>query len=162
MLDRSIIDEYEHGARKIHRAVAGLSHDDLVAKPIPGRWSTHHLLIHLADAETAFADRIRRILAQDEPLLLAWDENKFSANLHYDDQSAEDAVIWIEVVRRQTARILRAASDADFERAGQHEERGQQTLLDVVSFANTHLDHHLEFIYEKREKLGKPIDAVPA
>ena len=48
--------------------------------------------MHLADAEAAFADRIRRIIAEDDPVLLAWDENKFAERLMYAEQSAADAV----------------------------------------------------------------------
>src|SRR6266513_434860 len=100
-MDKTLIDQYEAGPAKLKQAVVGLSRDELLAAPIPGKWSTQQVVIHLADAEAALADRMRRVLATDDAQLLAWDENKFAANLHYDMQSAEDAVQMIELTRRQ-------------------------------------------------------------
>jgi uncharacterized damage-inducible protein DinB len=132
-----------------------MSDQDLRAKPIPGKWSTHEVVIHLADAEAAFADRIRRVLAHDNPPLLGWDENKFFARLNYEAQSAGDAVQLIDLTRRQLSRILRTLPDADFDRAGEHNERGRQTVQDLLRTAVGHLDHHLKFVAEKRAALKK-------
>lgn len=154
-MDWSIVDEYERGPEKLARALAGMSAADLQAAPIPGKWSTHQVVIHLADAEAAMIDRMKRILAMDQPPLLAWDENRFAARLHYDKQSSADALETIRLTRRQMARILRALSESDFNRAGVHNERGRQTLADIIRFAGSHLDHHLKFVEEKRAKLGK-------
>jgi uncharacterized damage-inducible protein DinB len=154
-MDRSIIDQYEKGGEKLRQAVAGMSDQDLRAKPIPGKWSTHEVVIHLADAEAAFADRIRRVLAHDNPPLLGWDENQFFARLNYDAQSAMDAVQLIDLTRRQLSRILRTLDDADFDRAGEHNQRGRQTVQDLLKTAVQHLDHHLKFVAEKRAALKK-------
>ena len=154
-MDRSIIDQYEKGGEKLRQAIAGMSDQDLRAKPIPGKWSTHEVVIHLADAEAAFADRIRRVLAHDNPPLLGWDENKFFARLNYGAQSAVDGVQLIDLTRRQLSRVLRTLTDADFDRAGEHNERGRQTVQDLLKTAVGHLDHHLKFVAEKRAALKK-------
>ena len=154
-MNEELIEQYARGGEKLSLAIRGLGRDDLRAVPIPGKWSTQQVVIHLADAEAALADRIKRVIAMDEPALLAWDENKFAANLHYNDQSAQDAVASVDLTRRQIVRILTALPASAFQRAGIHNERGRQTLLDILNFAVWHLDHHLKFIYEKREKLGK-------
>jgi uncharacterized damage-inducible protein DinB len=150
-----MIDRYEAGGATLRQAVAGLSREELLAAPIPGKWSTQQVVLHVADAEAAFADRMRRIIAEDRPMLLAWDENHFAARLHYEEQSVEDALEIIALTRRQIARILRALPDADFNRTGQHSVRGGQSLRDVMGFATAHLEHHLKFILEKRKALGK-------
>jgi uncharacterized damage-inducible protein DinB len=154
-MSRDLIDQYERGGQKLGQAIVGLDREQLLAAPIPGKWSTQHVVIHLADAESAFADRIKRIIATDNPVLLAWDENQFSARLFYTEQSAEDAVELIDITRRQLAKVLQNLPETAFSRTGQHSERGTQTLKDVIIMANWHLDHHLKFIAEKREKLGK-------
>jgi uncharacterized damage-inducible protein DinB len=152
---KSLIDQYEAGPAKLKQAIIGLSRDELLAAPIPGKWSTQQVVIHLADAEAAFADRIRRVLATEDPPLLAWDENKFALNLHYDAQSAEDAVQMIELTRRQLSRILRASPASAMDRTGVHSERGKQSIQEILATAVTHLDHHLKFIDEKRKALRK-------
>ena len=115
-----------------------------------GRWSAHQLVIHLADSETAFADRMKRIIAMDEPSLLMWSEDRFAERLHYEDQSAADAIELIWLTRRQTARVLGKCEDDVFDRIGIHNQRGPQSLKGIISFSDWHLDHHLEFIARKR------------
>src|SRR4051812_21329478 len=106
-MDRKIIDEFERGGEKIRLSIRGLTTEDLFQAPVPGKWSTQQVLIHLMDAEIAFADRIRRVLATDNPPLLAWDESQFAANLRYDEHSGEDAVAIIDLLRRQNGRLLK-------------------------------------------------------
>jgi len=154
-MDKALIDQYEAGPAKLKRAIVGMSRDELLAAPIAGKWSTQQVVIHLADAEAALADRMRRVIATDDPPLLAWDENQFAANLHYDVQSAEDAVAMVELTRRQMARVLRALPDAAFQRTGVHSESGKKTLTDLLTMAVTHLEHHLKFVDEKRKALRK-------
>jgi hypothetical protein len=153
--DIELINRYENGGHQLRLAVRGLTPEDFRATPIAGKWSTHQVVIHLADAETALADRARRVIAMDEPPLLAWDENKFIQALHYDDQSAEDALLIIEATRRQLARVLRNLPAAAFDRFGIHNEAGKLTLRDIIGKANGHLAHHQKFIAEKLEALGK-------
>ena len=152
-MNTALIEQYQTGGQKLASVIAGMSKQDLLARPIPGKWSTHEVVIHLADAEAAFADRIRRVIAMDKPVLLAWDENDFFKNLRYEAQSTEDALAVIDLTRRQLARVLKALPESAFARTGEHSERGTQTLEAVIGFANSHLDHHLKFIAEKREKL---------
>jgi uncharacterized damage-inducible protein DinB len=153
-VNATLIEQYQSGGQKLIRAIAGMDAADLLARPIPGKWSTHQVVIHLADADSSFADRIRRIIAMDNPVLLAWEENQFLQHLHYEKQSVDDAVTLVDLTRKQLSRVLRELPAEAFAKMGQHSHRGQQTLADVIGFANSHLDHHLKFVAEKREKLG--------
>jgi uncharacterized damage-inducible protein DinB len=152
---RELIAAYGADAPKLRAAIKGLSDVDLKARPVAGKWSTLEVVIHLADAEVAFADRIKRILAMDKPQLIGWDENGFAARLHYHDQSADDAVKLIEAIRANTKRILDLAGEAELLRTGVHSERGEQSVVDVLSYCVWHLNHHLKFIQDKRKALGK-------
>ena len=152
-----LVEAYTAGGDRVASAVRGCSDADLRRLPPSsasadvGKWSVHQILIHLQDAELAFADRLRRIIAP----LLKWDENAFSQRLHYEDQSSADAIEFIGLTRRQTGRVLRKLSDADFERTGIHNERGPQKLSDIIGFADWHMNHHLQFVERKRAAFGK-------
>ena len=152
-MNRELIEKYSAGGKVLATAVQGLTDAQMRATPIHGKWSTHQVIIHLADAEAAFADRIRRVIAMENPQLLGWPENEFFKNLHYEKQSAADAVTLIDLTRRQLTGVLRFLPDEAFKRGGQHSERGPQSLEAIVSFAVSHLEHHLKFIAEKRAKL---------
>ncbi|HWE01177.1 MAG TPA: tRNA pseudouridine(55) synthase TruB [Tepidisphaeraceae bacterium] len=155
MTDRSFIDEYEKGAARTTLAIAGLTREDLLAFPVPGTWSIQRLVIHLADAEQVLADRIKRLIAEDSPTLLAFDQDRWMTHLHYDEQSAEDACALIELTRKQLARVLKKLPDGAFDRTGKHSEAGVMSLRQVVEKASAHLNHHLKFVADKRESLGK-------
>ena len=149
------IAHYATGGERLSQAIRGLTAADMAVPTEPGTWSIGHLVIHVADAELALADRMKRVIATDNPPLLAWDENRFMAALHYDAQSVEDAAALVELTRRQMARVLRKLPAPVFDRAGTHSESGRQTLADLVATADRHLDHHLSFVADKRERLGK-------
>jgi hypothetical protein len=155
-VDRQFIEDFAAGASKPRQAVAGLNEKDLHARPGPGDWSIHELVIHLADSDGIGIDRMKRIIAEENPSLLNYDETAYIARLHCDAQSLEDALTLFEVGRRQFARVLRRLPDETFDRFGTHNVQGRLTLTDLVQGYAGHLDHHLEFLYAKRERLGKP------
>ena len=158
----SLIDAYERGADLPAQSLRGLTPDELQrhppenAGPEVGKWSIHQVIVHLADAEFALADRVKRIIAEDNPVLLAWDENRFAQRLAYDKQSASDAATLIALTRKQLARVLRTLPADAFDRTGRHSERGPQSAADVLTMAVSHLERHLGFVRAKRKLLGKP------
>jgi uncharacterized damage-inducible protein DinB len=158
-MDRSAIEQFEHGGEKLKLAIRGLTREDLIAPPAPegevGKWSIQQVVLHLADCEAVFADRIKRVIAEENPTLLAFDENKWADALHYDDQSAELGAQQVDVMRRQLGAVLKNLSVDAFNRSGTHSEAGKITLADIVNKANKHFEHHLSFIHKKRAKMGK-------
>lgn len=154
-MDRSLIDQYVKGSDDLRMAVRGLEREDLLAHPVPGTWSIQEIVIHLADSDLVISDRMKRVIAEDNPQLIGFDETRFVKGLHYNDQSIDDAVNLFELNRRQMARVLAKLPDQAFSRVGTHNERGPMKLSDLLAGAVSHLKHHLKFIVEKREKLGK-------
>jgi uncharacterized damage-inducible protein DinB len=156
-MDRTLIDTYEAAPAKLRAAVAGLTREELTARPGPGAWSILECVIHIADSDAISIDRMKRILTEDNPPLLYANETEYVARLHTHAQDLEDALTLLEVGRRQWARVLRLLPDAVFERTGQHNRRGQVTLGGLVADYIAHIDDHLKFVYGKRANLGKPL-----
>jgi len=154
-MDRKLIEEYEKGGDDLRMAVRGLQREDLLARPGPGKWSIQELVIHVLDADLVMADRMKRVIAEEKPTLLAFDENLWVKNLFYDEQSVEDAVTVFELNRRNMARLFKKLPDAAFDRVGVHSERGEMTVADIMTYGVDHLKHHLKFLVDKREKMGK-------
>jgi len=127
-----------------------MTRPQLLAMPIPGRWSTLEAICHLADSEALFADRMKRILAEDQPLLAFADPKLFGPALVYSQRDAEMEIDLLELIRKQMATILRAVPPESFSRTGIHSRDGVCTLGQVLTKAVTHLQHHLKFIVEKR------------
>lgn len=155
--ERSIIDEYEQGGEKLRRAVIGLAADDLLAYPVPGTWSIQEIIIHLSDSDLIGAERMKRIIAEENPPLIGYNETLFTQRLFPSEQSTEDAITLFDLNRRQFAKVLRKLPDDAFARAGTHNEVGKVTLGDQLRKYCQHLDHHLRFVMQKRAKLGKAL-----
>jgi uncharacterized damage-inducible protein DinB len=158
-MDRAILEHYEAGGSKLRQAISNLTRDDLLCKPAAdanvGRWSIQQVVIHLADCDAVFAERIKRVIAEENPTLLAFDENKWANALAYDQRSPTDAVEMFDLIRKQNSVVLKTLPEKAFARSGTHSEAGKKTLLDLVTTAVNHFEHHLKFIHAKRALMGK-------
>ena len=148
------IDDYVSGPALLRTAVAGMSQEQLLARPIPDKWSTLEVICHLADFEIIGADRIKRVIAENKPTLFGGDEKMFAARLAYHQRNAEEELLLIALVRQQVARILRTLKPEDFQRRGIHSEAGPLTLAALVERMTGHIPHHVRFIEEKRKVLN--------
>ena len=60
-----------------------LADDDLARTYAPDKWSVRFILLHLADSETIFFERIRRTLAESRPVLWVSDQDLWAKKLDY-------------------------------------------------------------------------------
>jgi len=153
---QQLIDDYLAGATMLRKAVAGLTREQLLARPVAGKWSTLEVVCHPAHFDPLLADRMKRVLAEDRPQLLGADEKRFAAALAYHQRDLEEEMTIIERTRSQMARILRTLPAEALQRAGVHNERGPLTLEQLLTVATNHIPHHVRFINEKRRALGLP------
>jgi uncharacterized damage-inducible protein DinB len=152
---QNLIDQYAAGADALAQAIAGLSREQLQAFPVPGTWSIQQIVVHMMDSDLVLADRMKRIIAEDLPLLVEFDETRFAERLHYQSQ---DAALACEVFRHNRLlmhEILKRLTDEDFERCGIHTERGKASLAEWLTITVNHLEHHLKFLRDKRRLLDK-------
>ena len=161
MFDRGAIDEYARGGEKLRLAIKGLSREELLAipkgDPSLGKWSIQQVVIHLMDSDLIAIDRLKRIIAMENPLLTGYDETLFAQKLRYDDQPAEDAVTILDMSFKMFGNVLRKLPDETFDRTGLHAERGSTTLGEYIVYMIKHMDHHLTFIHAKRKAMGKEL-----
>jgi hypothetical protein len=150
----SLTKSYLDGVQTLRQGVAGMSRQQLLARPVAGKWSALEVVCHLADFEPVYADRMKRIIALDRPSLLGADENRFAATLAYHERELEEELLIIDGTRPQMARILRTLPAEVLSRVGVHNERGPQTLEQLLTAAIGHIRHHVKFIQEKRRALG--------
>lgn len=149
-----LIDVYESAIGDLRATVAGLTPEQLRLRPIPGKWSTLEVVCHISDCEQFFADRIKRTIAMDRPLLLGADGFRYPEPLKYHDRDLNEELELIAITRRQMARILRLVSLDAWERTAVHSETGLVTVRQLLLHAINHLQHHQRFIAEKRSALN--------
>jgi DinB superfamily len=158
-MEKALIDHFEQGGERLAAAIRGLSREEMLKRPPAeasiGLWSIQEIIIHLQDSDSIAIDRMQRVIAEELPLLIGYNETLAAKNLFYDDQSAEDAVTILGLKRKQVSKVLRKLAPEAFNRAGIHNERGKMTLADFVIGYDKHLDYHIGFIQKKRIWLGK-------
>lgn len=154
-----MIDAFESSAYTVRTAVTGLTPEDLIARPGPGEWSILEVVVHLVDSDAIAIDRMKRMLTESEPTLFYANESAYVRLLHSHEQNLEDALTLLETGRRQWARVLRLLPAEAFERAGMHNLRGRVTVGQFIGDYTQHIHDHLQFVFQKRERLGKPLPA---
>lgn len=151
-----LADAYLRGADGLRAAVAGMTRDQLVARPVAGRWSTLEVVAHLSDFEPVFVERFKRVVALDTPpLILAADEERFLKHLRYHDRDVNEELDLIDATRRHAARFIRGLRPDELTRTGVHSLKGLQTLEQIIRTVTGHIAHHLPFVAEKRAALGQ-------
>jgi hypothetical protein len=148
-----MIETYLAGSQTLRQAVRGLTREQLIARPVPGKWSTLEVVCHLADFDPILADRMKRVIAEENPQIMGASEVKFAAALAYQDRDVEEELAIIDNTRRQMARILKTLPDQALQRIGTHSERGPVTLEKLLTTSTNHIPHHVKFIEEKRKAL---------
>ena len=69
-----LIQQYADGPARLEAALGRVPAGALQWRPAAGEWSAHEVAVHCADSETNAAARIRYLLCEPQPVVLAYDE----------------------------------------------------------------------------------------
>ena len=146
---KTLIAQYKAGYDDVVQALAGADDAALDRRPGPGAWSAREIVHHLADSEMTSAIRLRRLLAEDAPVIVGYDQEAFARTLHYDRPIAAslEAFRWARV---STAELLERMSDADWTRAGKHSEMGAYPVTRWLEVYAEHAIKHAAQIRRAR------------
>ena len=155
-----LIHAYLDGPVQLRRVVSDLTAQQLQARPIAGRWSTLEVVCHLVDSEQAWCHRMKRVIAEDKPLIIGYDESRFTAALEYDQRELQEELMLLENMRGQMGRVLGGLIDHAWSRTCVHSEVGLMTLEQMLQAEVDHIPHHIRHIIAKREvawRTGKSV-----
>lgn len=149
-----LIKEYAAGYDEVIRALDNFPAESLGGHPIAGKWSAREIVHHLSDSETTSAIRIRKLLAEDEPLIQGYDQDQFATRLRYNERDMGPALEAFRLARETTMQLLPLLSDDDWQRAGTHTETGRYTLEDWLRIYAAHAHNHAGQIRRLRDALS--------
>jgi hypothetical protein len=153
-MDRStrdaLIEQYRDGAAAVRKAVAEVGDGGLDRRPEPGEWTAREVVHHLADSELTSAVRLRKLLAEDSPVIPRYDENAFARLLHY-DRPVDADLDAMEAARRSSLELVESLDEAEWARAGTHEESGPYS---VESWLQTYANHPFDHAEQIRKAAG--------
>jgi hypothetical protein len=130
-----------------------MPHDLLMKRPEQDKWSIKELVCHLLDTELVTAARMKTVIAEDNPTLQAFDQDKWSEKLNYMEWDMKETLLLFGLSRSAMAGILRNLPAAAWKRTGQHTEKGPVTLRSLLEETNHHCKHHLAQIVANKMKL---------
>jgi DinB superfamily len=122
-----------------------------MAAPAPGKWSAAEIVCHLADCEIVFAFRLRQTLAEDNPTIEPFDQEKWAKV--YGSIPAAAALETFTALRKWNLVLIRTALPAAAKRKMTHPERGTMTFETVVE---TMAGHDLNHLGQLKRIAGKP------
>jgi len=120
--------------------------EKLRARPFPGKWTPNEILGHLADAELVYGYRMRLILCEDNPTILGMDQELWVSGQRHNEREPADLLEMFTGLRLFNLGVWRRMSKHDLERAGQHNERGRETLGDMLPMLAGHDLSHIDQI----------------
>jgi anti-anti-sigma regulatory factor len=149
----SLLQRYAAGPAQLRAALNGLTAEQLRTPVAPSPWSCLDVVCHISDFEIVYADRMKRVLVENQPTMFGGNPDDFSARLHYGQRDLETELVVIESIRRQVTRILSLATAADFDRTGLHSVDGPLSLKTLLTRIAGHIPHHLKFVEQKAAAL---------
>ena len=137
----ALVETYSagYGAVQAALAEAGPGRLDTAAD---GGWTPRQVVHHLADSEMTSAIRLRRLLAEDDPVIAGYDEAAFARVLRYAERPVEAALRALEASRATTAELLGLLTEDEWARAGTHTESGPFGVEDWLRIYAAHGHDH--------------------
>jgi hypothetical protein len=145
----ALIEQYAAGYDAVISALEGTTPGELDAREGPGEWSPRQVVHHLGDSEMTSAIRIRRMIAEDNPLLQGYDQDRFAEVLYY-DRPIEASLEAFRGARASTVPIFRALSEEQWARTGNHSETGNTTVEESLIYYADHAHNHADQIRRAR------------
>ncbi|KRF43570.1 DinB family protein [Paenibacillus sp. Soil787] len=138
-----LIKEYALGYAMLRDAIEGLTEVEFRFKPAPDKWSIHQILIHVTDSEISSTTRLKKVLAEDEPTLISFDQDAWANNLGYDLLDREQYLLLFKLLRSSMKTILDNLTTEQSERVGVYVDQGRFTFKQLMEYRIEHVRNHL-------------------
>ncbi len=138
-----LMKQYREGYSKFVQELEGLTKEELLFKPSEKSWSIKEIIIHVADAEMIHIHRMKAVLAEENPVLTAFDQDLWTERLDYQNIDHQLYLQLFKSMRDSFLPILQKLTQQDLERIGTHNLAGPLTFKEILKGANDHIDTHI-------------------
>jgi hypothetical protein len=147
-----LLERFRRGPELVATHLTGAAGPELDFVPAPGKWSVRQIVAHLSDSEIVGSDRFRRVIAEENPALIWYDQDAWTANLNYARRKTSESLETFRRLRAENYELLRELPEALFARTGTHSQRGPMTLFALLETYAAHAEGHARQIRDVRDK----------
>ena len=151
----TLLERFRRGPELLAVVLTGVFGEEEDFTPAPGKWSARQIMAHLADSELVCAHRCRQVAAEDNPTLIAFDQELWARNLNYAVRKPKQSLESFRRLRAENHELLIGLPESAFERAGNHTEAGRLTLGALVERNVQHTESHARQLQALREEYKK-------
>jgi len=150
-----LLERFRRGPELLAVVLTGVFGEEEDFIPAPGKWSVRQVIAHIADSEMVGAHRFRQIIAEENPTLVAYDQEAWARNLDYARRKPKQSLESFRRLRAESYDLLKELPEAAFGRTGNHTERGSLTLRDYLGLLVQHTESHARQMQAIREEYKK-------
>jgi hypothetical protein len=122
-----------------------LAHPAVRTRPSPSQWSGLEYGCHVRDVFRLFDERLRLMLAQDDPQFANWDQDRTALDDHYDEQDPLTVVRQLEQAAEALAARFDGLQPEQWQRTGTRSDGAQFT---IDSFGRYLLHDPVHHVYD--------------
>lgn len=145
----ALIVRYREGYAAVEAALAGVTAAELDRADADG-WTARQVAHHLADSEMTSALRLRKLIAEPNPVIWGYDEGRYAKTLRYALRPIEASLLAFRAARESTASILDHLTEDEWEHVGWHTESGPYSVETWLEIYAAHGHDHAEQIRRAR------------
>jgi len=154
---RQWIEEIAAAPAAMRSAVAGLTAEQIETPYRPEGWTVRQVVHHVPESHMNAYLRFKWALTEDTPTIKPYNEARWALTPEVASTPLEVSLATLELVHDRWVRLLRAMSDADFERTYRHPEMadlGPIPLARMLALYAWHGKHHVAHITGLRDRMG--------
>lgn len=141
-----VLERLQGTARELVALIGAAHAPTLRQAPGDGGWSPATVIAHLADAELVYGVRVRMMVADSRPYLVAFDEEAWVRRFAELEPDAKESQVRWRVVREANLRLFESLADEEWQLVGIHAQRGEMTVAQVAELLANHDRDHLNQI----------------
>ena len=149
------LERFRRGPEVLAVMLTGVYGEEIDFTTAPGKWSIRQLAAHLADTELVAAHRMRQVIAEDQPKLMAFDQEAWARNLDYGRRLPKQSLETFRRLRAENYELLKTLPTEAFDRTGMHSARGPMTLGQMLAQFADHVENHARQMQAIREEYKK-------
>lgn len=147
------VSSYKETSSLIKLRVEGLTEEQLEWKPAPAKWSVKEVVAHLVDSSLVHSVRLRKIVAEDTPPFLVYEQDAWVSSSRTNQASFHDIIRAFDALLAYNALFYERLTEEDWSRKGLH--NGQEvSVAELFQGFIRHVNLHLAQIV--RTKAGIP------